>query len=317
MVEISIIIPIYNSERYLARCINSVLSQTGVCTEIILIDNNSTDNSKTILKEFSQKYDNIILLFEKNKGVSNARNCGILHATGKYIFFLDSDDYICSKTALHNMLCAINKSNCDIVIGNYMYSHKQICKTTKIKMNIFNDHNQIINVENYINYVNLFEWPVWGKLFKRKIINENKLLFDSNLVSCEDCKFLFDYFNITNSIQCMDETIIHYCNNANSLTKQKSYSSTFSEFKVLSNYIDFYKKQDSKLLVNYFSTALLLKIKQLAYINKEDRKKLKKFLIIFKKNMKYINKLKPKILFSYVIYKLFGFNLGSKLLSKF
>ena len=316
MIEISVIIPIYNAEKYLTRCINSVLSQINVCTEIILIDNNSTDNSKIILEEFCQKHRNIILLFEKKKGVSNARNLGILHATGRFIFFLDADDYLYSQTTLYNMLCFINKSNCDIVIGNYVYRHKQIYKTTNIKNNIFNNHSQIINIENYLNQVNLFEWPVWGKLFKREIINKHNLLFDSNLISCEDCKFLFDYFNITNSIQCIDEIIIHYENNADSLTKQKSYYSTFSEFKVLSSYIELYKKLDSKLLVNYFTSALLLKIKQIANFNKKEKNSLKFFLNIFKENIKYLDKSQPKILFSYLIYKLFGFNIGSKLLNK-
>ena len=94
MINVSIVIPVYNVEKYLKQCLESVVNQTLDKIEVICINDGSTDNSLNILKEYEKKYNNIIIIDQENKGPGFARNIGMKRASGKYIYFLDSDDYI-------------------------------------------------------------------------------------------------------------------------------------------------------------------------------------------------------------------------------
>ncbi len=113
---ISVIIPIYNRERYIRRCIDSVLNQQNVETEIILVDDGSTDSSPQIIKEYASNYSNIKPIFTPNQGVSHARNTGLDAANGKYIAFIDSDDFL-EPDALISMKTAIEKNGADCCVG--------------------------------------------------------------------------------------------------------------------------------------------------------------------------------------------------------
>ena len=112
---ISIIIPVYNVEKYLNKCLNSVIEQTYKNIEVILIDDGSTDNSGKICDEYAKNDIRIKIIHQQNGGVSTARNNGLEHATGKYITFVDSDDYI-EKEMIETMAKKIMKKNADIVI---------------------------------------------------------------------------------------------------------------------------------------------------------------------------------------------------------
>ncbi len=113
---ISVIIPIYNREQYLRRCIDSALNQSDVITEIILIDDGSTDNSPQIIEEYVLNNTNVKSIHTKNSGVSHARNCGLKAATGKYISFIDSDDYL-EPDAMISMKKSLEESGADYCIG--------------------------------------------------------------------------------------------------------------------------------------------------------------------------------------------------------
>ena len=115
---VSIILPIYNAEKYLERCLESIITQTYANIEIILINDGSTDNSINIIKEYAIKDSRIIIIDKENEGVSVARNIGILKARGKYICFVDADDYI-EKSMIEKMKCCIDKENVDLVRINY------------------------------------------------------------------------------------------------------------------------------------------------------------------------------------------------------
>lgn len=115
---ISVIIPIYNRESYLEKCIQSVLNQKNVSTQIILIDDGSTDNSPEICDKFCTEYENIITIHNTNHGLAYSRNCGLDNATGDYIFFLDSDDTI-APYSLFNLQQAIEETDSDYCIGNF------------------------------------------------------------------------------------------------------------------------------------------------------------------------------------------------------
>ena len=118
MKKVSIIVPIYNSEKHLEKCINSIIKQTYKNIEIILINDGSTDNSLEKIKELSLKYQNIKYYTQTNKGVARTRNSGIRYAKGSYIMFVDNDDYI-EKDYVETFVNEIEKENYDYVIGGY------------------------------------------------------------------------------------------------------------------------------------------------------------------------------------------------------
>lgn len=184
--KISVIVPVYNVERYLPRCLDSILAQTFTDFELLLIDDGSKDNSGHICDEYA-KVDNRIRVFHnENRGVSSARNTGLDNACGEWITFIDSDDYV-EDNFLEKLF---QSTNSDLKISGYTsfgcYNEEKIYCTTFISKNeigmclskFLNDH--------------IFRVP-WAKLFRLNIINNNKLRFDTNLKICEDTIFVQQY----------------------------------------------------------------------------------------------------------------------------
>ena len=117
MEKVSIIVPIYNVEKYIEKCIKSLISQTYCNIEILLINDESTDNSQTICKKYEREDKRIGFYNKKHEGLSEARNYGIQHSKGNYILFVDADDYIESNT-IEILLSEMQKENLDIIAGN-------------------------------------------------------------------------------------------------------------------------------------------------------------------------------------------------------
>ena len=115
---VSIIVPVYNSEKYVERCILSILNQTYSIIELILINDGSTDSSLNILDEYSRKDNRIILVNKENEGVSASRNLGIEIATGKYLMFIDNDDFV-EPSYVETYVSEIEKYSADLIIGGY------------------------------------------------------------------------------------------------------------------------------------------------------------------------------------------------------
>ena len=168
----SVIIPAYNRENYISRCIDSVLMQDDVSAELIIIDDGSTDETLDICNSYSEKYSNVIVRHQDNKGLASARNVGLDIASGEYITFLDSDDCL-AENSLANMVNAIRNGDADVVIGSFdivgedgyiiekssippEYSFRQIDSNEFWKLNSNKQLNILFTV-------------VWGKLYKRKI----------------------------------------------------------------------------------------------------------------------------------------------------
>ena len=118
-IKISIIVPVYNGQKYIRTCLDSILNQTYKNIELIIINDGSTDNSKTIIEEYVKRDKRIVAYHQNNKGVSDARNKGLKYATGKWIWFVDSDD-IPSKSFLSEVFKINLKRETDIIVGNYM-----------------------------------------------------------------------------------------------------------------------------------------------------------------------------------------------------
>ena len=187
--QISIIVPVYNAEKYLRKCIDSILDQTFTDFEVILIDDGSSDQSGLICDEYLKKDARVRVLHKKNDGVSNARNTGILSSRGKWITFIDSDDYI-GHSYLYDF--GIEKYSADFYLQGY---HVE-CNASLISRHLFpiNGISMIPFDKLFIigESENILNSPVC-KLFNRDIILKYRLLFDVNTSYGEDHLFVLSY----------------------------------------------------------------------------------------------------------------------------
>lgn len=161
-IKVSIIIPVYNAEKYLKKCLNSVLNQTLKEIEIICVNDGSTDNSKLILNEYSKRYKNIIIINQKNMGVDIARSEGFKIASGEYIAWVDNDDFINEKM-YEKMYLSAKKNDSDIVICNYNFYPKD--NTKKVKW--FNEYKGIVD-QAFLSRNAL----LWNKIVKKKLLDK-------------------------------------------------------------------------------------------------------------------------------------------------
>lgn len=181
--KISVIVPLYNVEKYIINCISSLTNQTYQNIEIILIDDGSTDNSGRICKKLAQEDHRIIYLRKENGGVSSARNLGLQYATGSYIGFVDSDDYI-SKTMYENLLKRLLETNADIAETDFALIDNRFTKKKRKKI------QKVLNKEEAIREFlsgNVVENNLVIKLFKKTVIANLK--FKEDVIVGEDMLF--------------------------------------------------------------------------------------------------------------------------------
>lgn len=214
---ISVIIPVYNVEKYLCRCIDSVLSQTYKNIEVILVDDGSTDGSSDICNDYQLKDSRIKVIHTTNGGVSNARNIGIDVSTGKYIGFVDSDDWI-SSDMYEKLYNEMIRNNADIVQCSFLFVNE---KNESIKPFDKNDINKICDKSEGISRLvdENFISGVCNKLFTRKIIGDNR--FEIGKKMSEDAFFNFKVFlNCNKSVEIVDVGYFYFLRN-NSATNNK------------------------------------------------------------------------------------------------
>ena len=202
---VSIIIPVYNTEKYLRQCLDSVINQTFQDIEIILVNDASTDNSAAIIKEYQQKDSRIKPVnITNNIGVSKSRNIGMKEATGKYIVFVDSDDWI-RKDYVEFLFNNIEKLKCDVVSGCYsIYNDKTFqYKTRKYSfLTTKSKNNKTLIVLPSINC------SPWCKIYNRDFLLKNNLFF--RLIRREDCLFLYNLVIHKAKIIFFNEPIYFY-----------------------------------------------------------------------------------------------------------
>ncbi len=206
MVKVSIIVPVYNTEKYLKKCVESLLSQTEKDIEIILINDGSTDKSEKIIKSFED--DRIVYISKKNSGIGSTRNLGITKAKGKYIMFIDSDDYIAPNCVEKMYNKAIN-DNCDIVISDYYEDCNGIIKEIRFKS--FNNTSLNDN-PSILNNINL---GPCNKIYKKSILKDVK--FEESL-KYEDAPFVIKAFINAKKIGKLNECLSYYVIHENSQT---------------------------------------------------------------------------------------------------
>lgn len=220
MIKISIIVPVYNVEKYLQNCINSILNQTFQAFELILVNDGSTDNSRKICEKYAEKDSRIILINKKNGGLSSARNAGIKIAKGEYISFIDPDDCI-SKSYFNILFEKAENNNCDIIVSGFKTVPNNIEAIPSYKLNeVLNGIDFILSSENIHSKNDLCF--VWRYLYKLDLIKQNNILFNEKIFIGEDVVFNLEVLAISKRVMAISDILYYYTiNNYNSLTKCK------------------------------------------------------------------------------------------------
>jgi glycosyltransferase involved in cell wall biosynthesis len=195
--KISIIVPVYNAEKYLNRCINSLIRQTYSNIEIILINDGSVDNSPNICIQYAKENHRINVLHTENKGVSNARNIGIHNASGEYLMFCDSDDWV-EENWCEEFIKAANeyKNKYFFICGFNHIDSMNNCNKRKRYSFSDNEVYSRISKHNLLKLNN--KWllqTLWNKIFVTSIVKENNIKFNKTISLGEDCVFILDYLS--------------------------------------------------------------------------------------------------------------------------
>ncbi len=212
--KISVIVPVYNVEQYLPRCIDSILAQTVTNFELLLIDDGSKDNSSKICDEYAEKNKHIHVFHKKNGGVSSARNVGLENAKGEWIAFIDSDDYI--KNDYLESFFKYGKLDLytHVIQGFYVFDNKGIINNTN--KSLLYSHYKYINIKSNkynpaIEKYRLFQrTEVWGKLFSLSLIKSNNIRFDERIKVYEDGIFWHTYLLYIKTIILIPERGYYY-----------------------------------------------------------------------------------------------------------
>lgn len=226
--KVSIIVPIYGVEKYLNRCIESLMKQTLKEIEIIMVDDESPDNCPVLCEKYKKIDSRIKVIHKKNGGLGLARNSGLEIAEGEYVAFVDSDDYV-SCDMYQRLYETAKKESADTVIAgfnkiDYMGNKREIVETQNIAVynGKFQLHEYVIGMLGSpasCKKVQLREMSVWRGIYSHKVIKENQLRFYSErqFIS-EDIIFHLDYFEKAEKLIILPETFYNYCYNEQSLT---------------------------------------------------------------------------------------------------
>lgn len=232
MVAISIIIPVFNVEKYIAECIESIAKQTFKDFEVILIDDSSTDKSLEVIQNYMNTLNLKMKIVEQpRRGVSAARNLGIKSAEGEYLLFVDADDHIDPSTLEIMYSQAINQK-ADVVVCNarLVYDNGMSKNCNFRHQDMFLADREVI-----IKYfLTSRDWFVWNKLVKRSIINMNRLKFDESLVFSEDNKFVYELYNNITKVAYIDKVLYNYRQQQNSVSKQVPVKAIEDQLRVIS-----------------------------------------------------------------------------------
>ena len=232
MVKVSIIIPIYNVEEYLANCLNSVINQTLQNIEIICINDGSTDKSFEILENFAKCDSRIKIINQSNVGPGIARNIAIQSAQGEYIGFVDPDDWI-NKNMFETLYNTAKKYNCDMVEESFVIHNepRKYIKVQKNKLNLPEKKN--FNSQSIENYIFSAKLAVWNKLYKTEFIKQNNIKF-MHCSRGEDIIFTVLSRALANNIIYINNADYHY------RIKDK-YAISPNDRLVPQNYTEFYE----------------------------------------------------------------------------
>lgn len=291
---VSIIVPVYNVEKYIKECLESIINQTYENIEVILIDDGSTDKSGRICDEYSKIDKRIKVIHKQNSGVSATRNIGLKEATGEYIEFVDPDDFT-SKNYIKKMMDGIKNSDCVICGYNEQYKNATVSHSiAKHKCNI--GRKEAIN---NLFVRNLYNGYLWNKLFKTNIIKEHQLVFNEKISILEDLLFVTEYLSYCNNITLITDNLYYYRMRKNSAINDfnsKKINNLFNGYMEINNVL-----QSKKICApNYIYMLMIDLIKYKKNINlqlymKKFNLKFNRTILQILKSKQYPMKLKIKL----------------------
>lgn len=297
---VSVIVPVYNAEKFLDKCIGSVLGQTYKKIELLLVDDGSKDDSKKICERYISKDRRVKIIFQENRGPAAARNTGIKHAKGELVFFLDADDFI-EKNTLEILLEKYNQSQPDLVMSNFnkLENNGEIKKQSvvfSLDEGPFEHHIKELSKTDIVEYVRHFlKHPsnhlvsyCWARLYKLSIIKENSIFANENMRLFEDFVFNLEYLKHTNKIVFVNENLYTYTmhdnhvsvsmvaiNSDSLLHDMNVFKRKASEFFQLANTnttnISDIKREIGHALVHY---VIIFMIRSCRQITKNNRKRI-------------------------------------------
>lgn len=239
-IKVSVIIPVYNVETYISKCISSVIEQNYKNIEIILIDDGSQDSSGKILDEYEKKDDRITVIHQKNKGVSAARNRGLELASGDYVVFVDGDDWVDSDYVsyfvelLQNHECEIGMN-----VNNY----------TAIS-NRSNENTYIISSEKAMEwlYLDKIFVAVWNKIYDMQFLKRNKIKFDEKIWFGEGMLFNIDCLQFADNVAIGEKCVYHQISNPGSAMRNFNLKSNYCGIDSLYIQRSHWKKSNKKII---------------------------------------------------------------------
>ena len=306
---LTIVIPVYNAELFLEKCLKSILNQRTDNIKILLINDGSTDSSPSICDDYAKRYDFIKVIHQENKGVSSARNLGLSNVDTDFLFFMDADDMLTD-----NAIITIEKAiNCNPMISLFTFEYftidnddKFLFETPSITEGTYTRKDFITN---YYPVVRTLPYAPWRHIFNTKFLKENGLQFDSNIIAGEDAYFYVQTSKLAKEIFYTNEKIIQYRLGQN-YGKKKFLKPAYvkSIYTVAERIFREDEKYLADIIANQYPSNML-------YIEKLEDKKERK-LALKSIDWEIMNASKGKFNKIFITsYKLLGFNLTMKLVN--
>ncbi len=312
----SIIIPVYNTEKFLRQCIESVLAQKNANIETILVDDGSTDSSPIICNEFAKLNDAIKVIHKKNGGLSSARNAGISAATGDVIFFLDSDDYWDDTFAINNILSLFSRDNIDFVefgaqkcneCATSFFEPDYIKKPTKEECR--KAHNSKAELYQLLLSKGALIASACNKAIRRKLFTEHNLMFREGIKS-EDVDWVARLLLHSSSAALYNETVLIYRQREGSIT----HTHTAESLKNILNNFYYIELLDpcNDIINSYLSITFTNLLIPISIISNKDLARLLPDLHHFSRFLKYGKTQRCRLV--YTINKYFGMKVTLQLI---
>lgn len=313
-IKVSIIIPVYNVEKYLEECLNSAVNQTLKEIEIICVNDGSTDSSLEILKKYEEKYNNITIINQENKGLSGARNSGLNKAKGKYIYFFDSDDIIDLNTCKEcYLLCEDERLDILTFDAEVFYDNMNVKSNYKFnydRKNIL--RHDVMRGYDYYKYCilnNVYRSSACLQIFNKEFLNKNELYFYEGILH-EDELFTIKATLLSNRISYIDKQFFKRRVRENSImTKEKGYKNSLGYYTVAKELYEFYNEnlynldiEISQILLKSIFNLYISSYNIISKANNNECKILKdkiRYEIKSEQNMKKFVNYKTRLLFTY------------------
>ena len=317
MAYCSIILPVYNGEKYIEETLNTIKKQIGLHDEVIVINDGSTDHTLDILNR--NVFPQLQIINKENGGVSSARNIGIEKAKNDYIVFMDSDDLLCD--GILHYIHHTNFKDCDFIIGKTMIHLMDETNEEKVIKNLhkFKLSTKEETISDFISSKdNLGIWAVWRHIFRREFLIQENLRFSSLYTYAEDMDFIMQALLKAKSFGIMEKPIVKYRIYSQSVSGTYSLKSMKSQISVLYKWQKyFYESQFELFNRNRIVTFLANKqVAILAHTKHLEKNEQEEFYEFFRKHSNYLRKSTGKFKFVYRASKILGMKQVCSVLGK-